>query len=1136
MSGSRLFRLRGAAAVLVAALLAQGLGLMPPAQAASPIADQVAAVSTAGFDTQSQALRRDTVTAVRPVATASPGPERLDDVGGTLDWYVDGVRLDDGADGKGAYLADLHLVSHLESSLRTAPESARATLADGLVDILTAGRLTAESAVQDARTALTVPASPLAATVDPAEEQQIRSELASGADPIDGDPVIDPKGRAAAERELAKAERDLAKAHDALRKGLPVAAETHLAQAWRDATNVLTHLDVTYAGDRDDDGIPDRAELVVGGSPLLRDTDGDGLRDIFEFQSMAVLSLYLRDADADGVPDPREDHDGDGSTALQEQALGTSPVDSDSDDDGLHDGDEGPAGSDPKRADSDADGLLDGTEVRAGLDPRNPDTDGDGTADADEALTVRVDGPGAASALVTGTDDSAIDASIRSVGADARTGGPSQAGPAVEFEAPGKGFVQAEITMPFAPTSLSDTEARQRLRVFWLDEASNAWVPVDGLQQVDSATRTVTARVDHFSTYAVFDIVNWNETWTAKNNPCRTREGGGEGEDVVFLDLALTIDSSGSMAWNDPQGLRKSASKTFVDALLPQDRAAVVDFDSFARVLQGLTTDKDAVKQAIDRIDDFGGTNIGAGVGLANDVLIDAADPDRGRVMILLTDGDGSWNPALIQEANANFITIYTIGLGSAVNETLLQSIATGTGGRYHQVATADQLPEVFRRIGDETGGDPGTNQDSDEDGLNDCLELNGAYSPSTGERYTSNPQDRDSDDDGLEDGEEVVEFIGPLPFPVTSDVRQVISDPELGDTDGDEVGDATEYDDGTSPWRPDSEADGLGDSDEIEWGAEPWASDSDGDGFDDGFEVANVGSGFDPTVVDDPMSADEWASEFAKGAALGDAGDGTTIPYLLGSLSSSGASFIPVVGWIVGAVLDLRDAIGNVVRGEWVGAGMSLVGVVPYIGDAGNIASKVIRFLSRNSTLVDDVLAAIAKLDDIPASVRADVLRRVDSAFGQLKDAGLSDDAILKLARSRHGVTHVTDAMRRVGATIGPRIGFASGWKAAENTVAGLVTPPAQQQVYHRVTGFLRGRHVDVVDGNGVLHEVKCGYVSLRSSVSRQIEKDALLRADGDEIVWHFVASDRTGSLGADPAVLDLLDEVGIPYVIHLP
>jgi hypothetical protein len=125
---------------------------------------------------------------------------------------------------------------------------------------------------------------------------------------------------------------------------------------------------------------------------------------------------------------------------------------------------------------------------------------------------------------------------------------------------------------------------------------------------------------------------------------------------------------------------------------------------------------------------------------------------------------------------------------------------------------------------------------------------------------------------------------------------------------------------------------------------------------------------------------------------------------------------------------------------------------------------------------------------------------------------------------------------MRRVGASVGPRLGFASGWKAAENAVAGLVSPPAQQQVYRRVTGFPIGRHVDIVDGNGVLHEVKSGYVSLRSSISRQIHKDALLRADGEQVVWHFVGSGRSGSIGADPAILDLLDENGISYVIHLP
>ena len=52
----------------------------------------------------------------------------------------------------------------------------------------------------------------------------------------------------------------------------------------------------------------------------------------------------------------------------------------------------------------------------------------------------------------------------------------------------------------------------------------------------------------------------------------------------------------------------------------------------------------------------------------------------------------------------------------------------------------------------------------------------------------------------------------------------------------------------------------------------------------------------------------------------------------------------------------------------------------------------------------------------------------------------------------------------------------------------------------------------------------------------TRGVNQDALLRADDEQVVWHFVASGRSGSMGADPAVLDLLDENGISYVIHLP
>jgi hypothetical protein len=56
-------------------------------------------------------------------------------------------------------------------------------------------------------------------------------------------------------------------------------------------------------------------------------------------------------------------------------------------------------------------------------------------------------------------------------------------------------------------------------------------------------------------------------------------------------------------------------------------------------------------------------------------------------------------------------------------------------------------------------------------------------------------------------------------------------------------------------------------------------------------------------------------------------------------------------------------------------------------------------------------------------------------------------------------------------------------------------------------------------------------------SQIIRQIEKDAMLAGRSvDDVVWHFVASARSGSMGADPRTLDALDDAGISYVFHLP
>jgi hypothetical protein len=1130
------------AILLVVALVGQLL-VSVPASAASSASDVVTGVASRPYDVNSAGLKQEVVDSLHG-ELSKPGPARLAAVAVHVDAYVDGVRISDDSDGRSIFLDDAHLVAHLDSSLRSSTGAAADLRAGALGDVLQAARLTATTAVEDARTTLVVPAATDSGTVTDSQEQELRDELANGGDPLASDPVDDPAGRAAALRELSKAEHDLAKALDALDKGLPVAAVTHFGHAWQRGVNTLDHVGVTYDGDRDGDGIPDRAELVVGSSPLSRDTDGDGLLDAFEFDALAVLSPGEADSDSDGTRDGQEDSDGDGLTNLEEQALGTSPLNPDTDNDGLSDLEERDLGTDPTEKDTDGDGLRDGVERSAGTDPTLFDTDGDGVGDGDELLTFEVDGPGGVGAVVTGTGDVATGLHISEVADDARTEAPGMVGGAFEFEAArgGEGFVRADIVLPF-DVGAAGVEAAERLRVFWLDEDTNAWVPASEEQVVDVEAGVVRATVDHFSTYAIFDIVNWGQTWTAKDNPCKTRTGGGDGSDVVYLDLALALDSSGSMAWNDPQGLRREASKNFVDALLDQDRAAVIDFDGSVRVWQGLTSDKDAVKAAIDRVDQSGGTNIYAGVSAANNVLINNGDPTRARMMILLTDGDGSWSESALTQAKVNGITIHTIGLGSAVNTALLARISAETGGEYYQVATAADLPDVFRRIEEGTGGDEGTNKDTDGDGLNDCVEVNGAFSPGDGERYHSDPYDADTDGDGIPDGEEVVPFQGGYGIPAASDLFTVLSDPSKADTDGDGLDDAEEEDAGSSAWRRDSDGDGLSDLEEMHWNTSPRLADSDGDGFLDGDEVRDAAAGFSPLVHDDPMTPDEWASEFAKGMAIGDAGEGTTIPYLLGSIASSGASFIPVIGWIVGAILDVRDAIGNAVRGEWVASGLSVVGIVPYVGDALNIAGKATRFIGRNAHLADEAVAAVAKLDGASVGLRAEALRRFDSASAQLQSAGVSDAAIVRLAGSRHGVEHVTDALRRVGARQGASIPFAASWRVAEDAVAGVLrgsglSVEATQKWYRTSQyGLGRGRFVDIVDNLDVAHEVKSGYVRASSQIIRQIEKDAMLAGDQlQRVVWHFVASGRSGSMGADPRILDALDDAGISYVFHLP
>src|SRR5258708_26609797 len=177
-------------------------------------------------------------------------------------------------------------------------------------------------------------------------------------------------------------------------------------------------------------------------------------------------------------------------------------------------------------------------------------------------------------------------------------------------------------------------------------------------------------------------------------------------------DVAIALDSSGSMrtgflffaGGSDPNGDRRKAAKDLIDRLSDADRVAVVDFDDTAKVYFPLAaldsaTARNQAKQAVDRVDDSGGTNLSAGLDASIEELIRNGVDGRRRFLIFLTDGVGNYDPATAERARAGGITIYTIRLGSGVNATLMTDIAQATGGKYYPVTDASKLSLLFQQI-----------------------------------------------------------------------------------------------------------------------------------------------------------------------------------------------------------------------------------------------------------------------------------------------------------------------------------------------------------------------------------------------------------------------------------------------------
>ncbi len=185
----------------------------------------------------------------------------------------------------------------------------------------------------------------------------------------------------------------------------------------------------------------------------------------------------------------------------------------------------------------------------------------------------------------------------------------------------------------------------------------------------------------------------------------------------VPTDIVLAIDLSGSMN-NDggtpPEPISSvlKAASAFALRLNEQDQISLVTYATLAVTRENLTNEHGRVSEIIDALkiapaDETGGTNTGDALVRATEELRSERHNSNARkVVVLLTDGlanEPDVDPEVYALAAAETLKgtgaeVYTIGLGSELNETFLRSIATDSD-HYFSAGSSATIDRIYKNV-----------------------------------------------------------------------------------------------------------------------------------------------------------------------------------------------------------------------------------------------------------------------------------------------------------------------------------------------------------------------------------------------------------------------------------------------------
>jgi Ca-activated chloride channel family protein len=176
------------------------------------------------------------------------------------------------------------------------------------------------------------------------------------------------------------------------------------------------------------------------------------------------------------------------------------------------------------------------------------------------------------------------------------------------------------------------------------------------------------------------------------------------------VSLVLLLDASASMS--DRLSLAQAAATGFLERLQPEDQASVVEFNVATNVLQEMTGDRAALRQAVERIDARGPTAL---YNALYATLMRVPKPQREaevrrRAVVLLSDGEDTaslvWEEQVLELARRREATVHVIALSARGTSNrsagFLELLSRESGGEIHRPESVGDLANVYARIGEE--------------------------------------------------------------------------------------------------------------------------------------------------------------------------------------------------------------------------------------------------------------------------------------------------------------------------------------------------------------------------------------------------------------------------------------------------